>query len=346
MNSAGIAGPHVSLEIGLGNVRTADWAPLLKQPAQWDVATVLAQALLDRVQQTLDRSPTDVRPAMTELFDGLSALRASAPTEVWHGVMEQCKRHPVLGAIHQEPFTARTFNKPRGYAGDAVMIDYIYTRDCRNSEADAVTRLGEQLFAFIRDTPACAAVRARRDIVAGALDEMCERVHRPRILSVACGHLREAGLSRAVRANRAGEIVALDADALSLQVIATSEYGVNVKTVCNSIKGLFRGPVADEKFDFVYSTGLYDYLDERMATRLTHRMFDMLNPGGRLLVANFLPDIWCAGYMETFMDWKLVYRDAAQMNALASTIPAGQIKASRTFLERNNNIIFLELNKA
>ena len=36
----------------------------------------------------------------------------------------------------------------------------------------------------------------------------------------------------------------------------------------------------------------------RIATKLTARLFDMLNPGGRLVLANFLPNIWCAGFME------------------------------------------------
>jgi SAM-dependent methyltransferase len=334
------------LEFGIGRSRTAEWGTALHAPAQWDVVTVLTRTLLERVEKALLNPQSNVLSVMAELVGGLSDIRASSTPEAWAAATAQCKAHPLLATIHQDPFTSRTFNKPRGYAGDAVMIDYIYTRNCRQSATDTVTPLGEQMFEFNINSPACAGVRARRDFVVTVLDEMCEQIDKPRILSVACGHLREAGLSQAIKNGMSGEIVALDADALSLEVVAQAKYAPDVTTICNSIKALFRGSIAREKFDFIYSTGLYDYLDERLATRLTHRMFEMLNPGGRLLVANFLPDIWCAGYMETFMDWQLIYRDTAQMQALASTIPSNEIRSSRTFTESHENIVFLELNKA
>ena len=122
--------------------------------------------------------------------------------------------------------------------------------------------------------------------------------------------------------SQVGRYVALDQDELSLQVVQNELSDRGVIPVCSSIKALFRGELAREKFDFIYSTGLYDYLDDRVATKLTHRMFEMLNPGGRLVVANFLPDIWGAGYMETFMDWKLIYRTAEEMAAVAVYNPS------------------------
>ena len=40
------------------------------------------------------------------------------------------------------------------------------------------------------------------------------------------------------------------------------------------------------KFDVVYSTGLFDYLQQSTAQRLTWVMFQMLRPGGRLLIVD------------------------------------------------------------
>jgi len=338
--------PTQPLYVGVGANKSLRFADAFSHPLQWDVATVVLQSLLDRTHDELAAAgaAAAVDP-MTELFTGLSSLRSTSNTEDWSRAITLCRSHPVLHYIHQEPFTRRCFDKPRGYAGDAVMIDYIYNRDCMVPEAGDVTAMGEQLFGFIRDTPACAAVRARRDLVATTIDEVCARTDRPRILSVACGHLREAGLAPAVHDGRVGELVALDADALSLEVVESSNYCTDVRTVCSSIKGLFRGELAGEKFDFIYSTGLYDYLDDRMAAKLTHRMFQMLRPGGRLLVANFLRNIWCAGYMETFMDWKLIYRDSPQMEDLKSLIDPSEIADSRTFIEDNDNIIFLDVTR-
>ncbi len=278
-------------------------------------------------------------------MSGLWSLKSSATPESWQTLVSQCVSHPLRRLIHQDPFSQRSFHKPRGYAGDAVLIDYIYSRNCRLGEADDVSPLGERIFAFNRDTPACAAVRARRDLVASVIDEICVLNNRPDILSVACGHLREAALCRSVTSGDAGRFVAMDQDEASLEVVTheLSEYGV--VPVCSSIKSVFRGDLARERFDFIYSTGLYDYLDDRVANKLTARLFQMLNPGGRLLVANFLPDIWGVGYMEAFMGWNLLYRSPEQMASVASSVPESELAGKRTYIERHANIVFLELTR-
>jgi extracellular factor (EF) 3-hydroxypalmitic acid methyl ester biosynthesis protein len=314
-------------------------------PLQWDVGTVAAKSLLDRVEALL-REQDSVDEAMVELMSGLWSLRSSATPEVWRSVIDQCMDHPIRELIHQDPFSARSFHKPRGYSGDAVLIDYIYTRDCRISEENTVSSLGEKIFGFNRDTPACAAVRARRDLIAAVIDQVCVTNDRPSMLSVGCGHLREASLCRSVRSGNTGRFIALDQDEQSLSIVARDMSDHGVVPVCNSIKSLFRGDIARERFDLIYSTGLYDYLDDRIATKLTERMFDMLNPGGRMLIANFLPDIWGCAYMESFMDWKLIYRTPEQFGALTDSLPDSEVASARTFIEKHANIVFLEVIRA
>jgi SAM-dependent methyltransferase len=180
--------------------------------------------------------------------------------------------------------------------------------------------------------------------MAAIIDETCGVMELPRMLSVACGHLREATMSRAVPAQQVSRFVALDQDELSLAVVRESASDC-IEPVCSSIKALFRGELADERFDLIYSTGLYDYLDDRIATKLTSRLFQMLNPGGRLVIANFVPDIWCAGFMETFMGWSLIYRNSDQMLALTSALPEEDVAGRRTFNEKNANIILLDVRR-
>ena len=75
-------------------------------------------------------------------------------------------------------------------------------------------------------------------------------------------------------------------------------------------------------------------------------MFEMLRPRGRLLIANFLPGILDVGYMESFMDWKLIYRDRGDMIQLAADIPQEWIREIRIVAEEQQNIIFLQVTKA
>jgi extracellular factor (EF) 3-hydroxypalmitic acid methyl ester biosynthesis protein len=336
----------VPINLPLGEMKLRASSSLRVAPVHRDVATSVATTLLDRIERRFVEDAGSIDDIMTDLMSELWILRRDADHELWEQILRLCAAHPLREIIHQDPFSARSFNKPRGYAGDAVMIDFIYSQNCRRlDEQEPVTPLGEAIFRYNSNTPACAAVRTRRDLVASMIDQICSISDHPRILSVACGHLREATLCRSVSSGNAGPIVALDQDQLSISVVdrEVSEYGV--VPICNSIKALFRGELAREKFDFIYSTGLYDYLDDRIAGRLTSRLFDMLNPGGRLLVANFVPDIWGAAYMEAFMDWRLIYRTSRQLDAMASDIPNSEIARRLTFTEKNSNIVFLEITR-
>jgi SAM-dependent methyltransferase len=321
-------------------------SPRPQLPIFRDVGTSAAKLLLDRAHERFIEEPAMVDDIMMQMMSELWSMRQNSPPEVWNDIVGQCAMHPVRAIIHQDPFSARSFHKPRGYAGDAVLIDFIYSRNCRLGEQEPVSEIGERIFHFNCETPACAAVRTRRDLVASIIDQICAISDHPRILSVACGHLREVSLCRSVTAGDSGRIVALDQDEMSISVVTREVSELGVIPVCDTIKALFRGELAHEKFDFIYSTGLYDYLDDRIAGKLTSRLFTMLNPGGRLLLANFVPDIWGAAYMESFMDWRLIYRTPEQIDALASHIPQSEIARRVTFMEKNANIAFLEITRS
>lgn len=313
------------------------------QPAHWDVADVIARTTLNRVYEQLRGSAAEVEAGMRELLATLWSAKSMGDRETWGRVIQRCMAHPLRHVIHEDPFAHRCYTKPRGYAGDAPLIDYLYTRTHEHEGLGTVSEIGQRIFDFTLDISAGHAVRQRRDLMATAIDETCRSRPEARILSVACGHLREALVSSAVPAGHAKRFVALDQDRDSLAVVEQEAAHLGVTAVHDSIKAIFRGPVASEKFDLIYSTGLYDYLEDRLATRLTHRMFDLLNPGGRLIIANFVTDVACSAYMEAFLDWNLIYRDESQVRDLSRTIAADEIARSRTYFEEQRNIVFLEI---
>jgi extracellular factor (EF) 3-hydroxypalmitic acid methyl ester biosynthesis protein len=189
------------------------------------------------------------------------------------------------------------------------------------------------------------AVRRRMTVLAELIDRVCIDRRSPRILSIASGHMRELQFSHAVRARAFGEIVAFDQDAASLDHIASINGSKLVKTIQGSISRLIVGRHDFDNFDLVYAAGLLDYLDQRAAKRLTTTMFEVLNPGGTLLVANFLDHIDDIGYMESFMGWDLVFRNSSQITSLADDITAG-VSLKRYFEESQRNIGFLLVRKA
>jgi hypothetical protein len=205
--------------------------------------------------------------------------------------------------------------------------------------------MAEAIFRYAASAPASSAVRARRRIIARLIDQIAEQTASPRILSIAAGHLREAALSQAVREGRIKELIALDQDKESLATITNAYGNYPIKTRQGSVKSLLSPKLAVGRFDLVYAAGLFDYLSQRLAQKLTRVMFDLLHPGGQMLVTNFVPLIPDIGYMESFMDWHLIYRTHEEMFDLAAMIPAEAIGDLRVFTEADRNLLFLQITK-
>ena len=79
--------------------------------------------LLDRVAEQLKTGR--VSDAVDELMDDLAACREEEGAQ-WPELARWYGSHPVRDLLLMDPFTYRAYSKPRGYAGDAVMMDYIY----------------------------------------------------------------------------------------------------------------------------------------------------------------------------------------------------------------------------
>ena len=300
--------------------------------------------LLDDVYDRLSRDDSQdvVDRSMEELIVALGRQRSNANPQQWDGLVRTCRQHSVRQIIHADPFTHRAFYKPRGYAGDAQLMDYIYGRE-EQWPAPHASSIGQRIFDYTTARPAPEGVRARRGFVADLIDRLAEETKKPHILSLAAGHLREASLSCAVKRRKIGRLVALDADDDSLQEVERCYSCFGVETVPARIRALIANKLDLGKFDLVYTTGLFDYLQQPVGRRLVSNMFGMLRPGGQLVVANFLPDARDLGYMEAYMDWFLIYRTRREMVDLTMEIPENEIREMTVFTEENQNIIFLQV---
>jgi hypothetical protein len=287
-----------------------------------------------------------IEDGLNALFDGLLGARNSMSREEFRALAEYLRsEHPVVEALFGDPMTKRAWEKPRGYAGDAVMMDYLYgIHYAEEAEAQA-SELGREIYRYIQSRPAGQAVRYRRQHIAGLIDQLAEAKERPSVLAIAAGHLREAELSQALSAGQLGRFVALDADADSMQEVRKHYSGMGVETVHGSVRHILARKVKLGTFDFVYAAGLYDYLNDSIAQALTSRMFDMTNPGGQVLVPNFAPSVKDRAYMETFMAWDLIYRDAKDMEKLVAGIDAAQIESCKVYPDPTNSVVYLLVKK-
>jgi len=285
-----------------------------------------------------------IAAGLDDLFDELGARRQDDP-EAWPEFARACLDHPLRRVLHQDPFTYRAFAKPRGYAGDAVMMDYIYGLGETATAAHGATRLGREIFAHMSTRPSAHAVRYRRRLLASLIDTTAARGG-DAVFALAAGHLREVELSDAVQNGRIARFVAMDQDAASLTVVGRDYARLGLSAVAGSVRHILSGKAQPGAFDLVYAAGLFDYLGATVASALTGKLFEMTRPGGMLLIPNFKTGARDTAYMEAFMDWRLIYRNHDDMRALAAGLPADRVSDLQIFDDDDDTITFLLVSKA
>lgn len=314
------------MKYGIENqISRSSFAPASTDPERW--AQMFAAS---------EQSGT-VTHAMGRLVDMLALAQRGTEGENWIRVARGVGQ-AVRQWTNHDPLSRRCVEKPRGYAGDAATLDIIY----RHQEAplEEVTCVGRSILAFTNNRPATCGVRMRRRVLADAIDAAARRSSAPKVLSLACGHLREAELSRAVEEGALHTLYAVDQDPESLALIDRTHPNSAIRTVHRGVKHLLKGERMADDLDLAYSAGLYDYLDDDVAQRTTSALFDMVKPGGKVLVANFHPDLPDIGYMEACMDWWLIYRDAEQTRRVFGGIPDERIADVHVWVDAGTSITY------
>lgn len=282
------------------------------------------------------------------VIDLLGLLKETFSDKTWqYAVLPAARAHTLAGLIHECPFTHHSFTRPRGYPGDAGLLDFVYRHPAARPAQEAASDAGRTVMTSTVDVTACEAVRLRRSILAGKIDDAALRRDRPRILAVASGHLREAELSVALKEGRIGRLLAVDQDATSLAVVDSYRTSISkvIETSPNTVRAILAGKADLGRFDLIYAAGLYDYLDARVAARLTRVLFDHLDAGGRLLIPNFLWGVPEEAYMEVFMDWYLLYRTRGEIEKFAEEIPPASVRRT-TYSEDGTGVIgYLEVER-
>ncbi|RME25085.1 MAG: class I SAM-dependent methyltransferase [Deltaproteobacteria bacterium] len=222
----------------------------------------------------------------------------------------------------------RTNLKPRGYAGDYVMMRMIYENRFRGR-----TVFEKFMHKFPLDTPAAQAVRNRRTIVAETARKLSEEKSGSlKVLSVACGPAWEVGdIVKAPEDAARYEFTLLDQDPLALEeaeaeckrVAKKIGRPVNFRTVRQSVRTMLASPEFKDQIglhDMVYAMGLFDYLTGPVAPLVLQKMYELVTPGGVLLIGNYHPRNPTRIYMEYWADWVLYYRDEQKMMDLTGSI--------------------------
>jgi len=296
--------------------------------------------ILHATQQQVEQQkfPAEI---VRRLLSLLNALRAKVHPDVWQALIPVAQNHPIQKYFLEDPLTHWSFTKPRGYSGDAQLLDYIYCDPHVAESVASASEVGKALYSHTQNVPSCVAARERRDLLTRYVDETAARNGpETEVLAIAAGHLREANRSAALAEGGLKRWVALDQDPQSVGLIARDFQGTAVEAIDGSVRTVLTRGHKLGKFDLIYASGLYDYLQHNVAVKLTKTCLQMLKPNGTFLFANYAEGTPDAGYRETFMDWVLLLRSEVDMwNIINASVDRNAVDAQVYFGE-NRNVLY------
>lgn len=208
-------------------------------------------------------------------------------------------------------YVQHSIEKPYGYAGDFQVIDWIYQNQATSTGFD---RLFDNYFL---QSPASTATRNRKeDFKRIIFKSLSERDWKGRILDLASGPCRDIFELMRMEGSKCEQIrfTCLDNDINAINFAKGLLNGIsNVDFVKENVVRLaLKKDIVETygKFDLIFSTGLYDYLEDKLAMRLIANLKRILVPGGLMVISNYRdkysnPSIH---FMEWVGDWNLVYR--------------------------------------
>lgn len=351
-------------------------------PAEWRAAVSDVRQLLEDARQEVEAfersdSQDPLRRADEEaaLFDrlrptwgaafyaSLASLHAASRSlgEPERALARSYAQAALLPLLYACPIHRRAYEKPQGYAGDYRLMELYFV-----SAGDGL--FGRFLHSVTRGYTLCRAVVGREALMRRAIQEVAERpsTEPARILSLAAGPAVEMRrwLEGSPVVNRPVELILLDQDPdahetahreLTRLLVDRHRGQLPVTVTCLhfSVRQILKPQSEEEQqvvdrvlpnLDLVYCAGLYDYLPDRVATRLTNTMYSRLRSGGRMLMGNLMeaPDTtWITEYV---LDWPLTYRTHESMVSLASELEPAPLRTSIAS-DVTGHAIFLDVTK-
>ena len=300
----------------------------------------------DKLVWALKTNQCDRLAAVEEFARCLGQERALHPDQ-WPAFLQSCREHELHSFFLQDPFTSRAYFKPRGYAGDAVMLDFVYGHQDARDRVTRSPEIGQCILAYTGGgSSAARAVRWRCARAVQEIESVAAKHSNARVLAIACGHLREIELVHPELRRRI-HVTAADIDDESLKTVENA-YASECALECRrmSVRDLISSQHGlEQRFDLIYALGLFDYLTDRVAERLVPTLWSLVAPRGRLMLANFTPEADDVGYLEAITDWWLQYRSKEALQAWIGLLEDQTIASRESFNDPFGQVAYLCLVK-
>ncbi|MBU0505784.1 MAG: class I SAM-dependent methyltransferase [bacterium] len=235
-------------------------------------------------------------------------------------------KNELLILLATPPLNKRIYEKPLGYAGDYVMMNYYY-----NDKYEGNSSYEMLLHRYTLELPIARAHINRKAYFKQRLKETIQQ--KPalaRITSFGCGPAQE--IIEFLQENRTLNNVlfnCVDIEPSALQHIKEKLKNISVSESCRvvfhnlNILSIVRRSGVDENLkdqDFIYAAGLFDYLEDKIARAVLKGMYSLLSNSGTLIIVNVHKKHNSRAYMELLGEWYLNLRNDKDLLLLTSNL--------------------------
>jgi len=247
------------------------------------------------------------------------------------------------------------YNKPLGYPGDYNMMNYIY--DYHKDKYLGVSSYEKLINNYTCNISISCSNIKRKDFLKEHILKTLKIKDKAKILSVASGSARElVELLNEGKINKTLKFKCLDFEKKSLdcvsdqlkKVLDDKKRLLDIEYFCKDLMSIIRDKDLKKELsccDLIYAFGIFDYLSDRMASRLTKELYQLLGRGGTLIICNINAENTIhRGYYEFLGEWNMVHRVKEELLACTKSIEE-TAKIQFEPLSETSNYLFLSISK-
>ncbi|HPE34783.1 MAG TPA: class I SAM-dependent methyltransferase [Bacteroidales bacterium] len=248
-------------------------------------------------------------------------------------------RRLMMPILNPETIIGFSYTKPFGYNGDFFIIEKIYQHFV---STHPYYRKWDE---FFHRLPAAIAVVNRKKLAVEILTKLSRkrREEQTSVLILGSGPVTEVNefLSAAPNPYMHFDLVDLDKRAIAY---AKSKNRLFLNQLNFINQNVIRYE-PDRHFDLIWSAGLFDYFRDKHFVYLLKKFYQLVKPGGEMIIGNFNVENPSRKIMEVLGDWFLYHRSADDLLSFAmqSGIPFENISVVAEPLGIN---LFLRLTKS
>ena len=281
-------------------------------------------------RQTLEDYLQQIKPQVLqrlyEFSNRITQCLELVPVEEHPTFRAFCQKH-LLDLYLESPMARRSYEKPLGYAGDYEVMNMLY-RD--HAEGDSL--FAKILNVYLTESDAAMANSNRLTYLGEWIRTILgERNGKGTVslASVGCGPAREIVtlLKEYPELGKRLEVTLIDQDERAIRFCEKTlshwieKTGIKMRFVRESISRILvakRLPERLGRFDFIYSAGLFDYLNDKNFSSLSQVLYDALLPKGLMAIGNVAKGNPSQGIMEFVLEWFLLHRSKEDLVSLVS----------------------------